>query len=567
MTQHSRLLLCATVVSLLLPSWAASAAEPQGKRQARRRGDTSVAWVWQNPQTPAGTEFKTFKSTALGGQEVSYLFWAPPGYDAADAAKRYPAAYFLHGGGGNYQNIPEAFLPQAKEAIERGEIPPFLGIVVNGLPSGFYTDSADGRTPVESMIINDLLPHVDAAYPTNGVRLVEGFSMGGRGATYFGFKYPDKFRGVADFAGAIHDWAFFQKMKTVADLYADAEVFQRSWPFTLVEKNADAIRANMTPGVLIVVGDADTARGNTLAWNTKLHEALNELKIPNDFVVVNGVKHSYKLLAADPTVAKRHLEYYKAVFTADAKESAPRADAPLVPISLFDGKTLDGWVTLNGEPVTTGWVVEDGAIVRKSRGGHIVSLREYGDFDLRFEWKIAAGGNSGLKYRVAKYGKQFLGCEYQMLDDTDSRIKNAANPKTTSGALYSLYAPNDEKQLHPVGEYNEARIVVQGSRIEHWLNGKKILEVDTESDDWRERVAQSKFNDKPGFGQNRMGRIMLTDHGHAASFRNFQMIELSPSRVAEWPGAGAVMKDSDDEDREPQTTSDAASAIEEPSSE
>src|SRR5262245_33949319 len=98
------------------------------------------AWIWPGAKTPAGTKLKAFPSATLNGQQVSYLLWEPPGFDADDKSKRYPVAYFLHGGGGNYTHIPEAFLPQAEQAILEGKLPPFLGIVVNGLPSSFYSD-------------------------------------------------------------------------------------------------------------------------------------------------------------------------------------------------------------------------------------------------------------------------------------------------------------------------------------------------------------------------------------------------------------------------------------------
>src|SRR5262245_25094120 len=232
-------------------------------RAAKRAADAEPPWVWPNPQTPAGTQFKTFNSATLGGREVSYLFWPPPGFDENDRTKRYPVAYYLHGGGGNYMHIPDAFLPQAAEAIQAGKLSPFIGIVVNGLPSSFYADSPDGRTPVESIVMKDLLPHVDATYPTNGVRLIEGFSMGGRGATYLAFKYPDRFRGVVDFAGAIHDWNFFTRIEPVAQLFPDEKAFNAAWPFNLVRSNAAAIKVNVPAGVLVVVGDQDTGRGNT----------------------------------------------------------------------------------------------------------------------------------------------------------------------------------------------------------------------------------------------------------------------------------------------------------------
>src|SRR5262249_54780144 len=215
---------------------------------------------------------------------------------------------------GHYAHITEAFFPEAERAIREGRVSPFLGIVVNGLASSFYVDSKDGKTPVESLIMKDLLPHVDASYPTDGVRLVEGFSMGGRGATYLAFKYPEQFRGVADFAGAIHDWDFFGQLRTVAKLFADSRSFDEAWPFTLARKNAAGIRSNLKAGVYIAVGDADTGRGNTYDWNVKLHQTLDELKVPNELHVVKDVRHSYKLLVGDQAVAGSHLEYYAKVF-------------------------------------------------------------------------------------------------------------------------------------------------------------------------------------------------------------------------------------------------------------
>src|SRR5262249_11664568 len=131
----------------------------QKKRAAKNKADDAPQWVWRSAQTPAGTVLKTFKSATLGGQEVSYLFWAPPGYEE-NPSKRFPVAYFLHGGGGNYTHIPEAFLPKAAQAVRDGTLPPFIGIAVNGLPSSFYVDSVDGKTPVESILMKDLLPHV-----------------------------------------------------------------------------------------------------------------------------------------------------------------------------------------------------------------------------------------------------------------------------------------------------------------------------------------------------------------------------------------------------------------------
>lgn len=193
---------------------------------------------------------------------------------------------------------------------------------------------------------------------------------------------------------------------------------------------------------------------------------------------------------------------------------------------LFDGQTLDNWTTLDGKPITTGWEVVDGVIhlnKEQGRAGNIITKHEYGDFELSFDWKIAAGGNSGLKYRVQKYGNKTLGCEYQIYDDAGAR---KLDPKNSSGSLYDLYEPNEHKQLNATGEFNSTRIVVRGNHIEHWLNGKQIVAVTVGSPDWDKRVAASKFAEEKDFGENRFGKIMLTDHGSEVWYRNIQIRSL-----------------------------------------
>lgn len=191
------------------------------------------------------------------------------------------------------------------------------------------------------------------------------------------------------------------------------------------------------------------------------------------------------------------------------------------PASPFDGQSLAAWTTVDGKPVTAGWEVVAGEIhLRKDgkRAGHIVTAQEYGDFTLAFEWKIAPGGNSGLKYRVRSYGNKVLGCEYQIYDDGGKR---KVAPRNSSGALYDLYEPNSAKQLKPAGEWNHAKIVVRGNHFEHWLNGAKIVEANVGDDEWNKRVAASKFNDVPEFSRHPRGKLMLTDHGSEVWYRAF----------------------------------------------
>lgn len=192
-------------------------------------------------------------------------------------------------------------------------------------------------------------------------------------------------------------------------------------------------------------------------------------------------------------------------------------------VRLFEDDTLGGWTLADGRPIRKGWRVSRGVLhldPRQGRAGHIVTEREFGDFDLKFEWKIAEGGNSGLKYRVRRYAHKMLGCEYQLLDDA---ARGGLMRRHSTGALYDLYEPDDQKTLRPPGQYNSSRIVVTDNRAEHWLNGKKILAVDIGGDEWVRRVKESKFSELTGFGQNRYGRLMLTDHRSEVWYRSFRM--------------------------------------------
>jgi hypothetical protein len=155
---------------------------------------------------------------------------------------------------------------------------------------------------------------------------------------------------------------------------------------------------------------------------------------------------------------------------------------------LFDGKTTTGWVEVTGKPFPAHcWTVDDGAlkaIIRTDGFQDIRTIDKFGSFDLQFEWKILAQGNSGVKYFVQKVdewtntaGRQARarGLEYQIADDGNPDA--ASNPRHVAGSLYSQIAPSP-RVAPRIGEYNQSRIVVRGSRVEHWLNGVKVVEFD-----------------------------------------------------------------------------------------
>ena len=204
---------------------------------------------------------------------------------------------------------------------------------------------------------------------------------------------------------------------------------------------------------------------------------------------------------------------------------------------LFDGKTTAGW---RGYHSTTfpaqGWAVEDGAIKKVAKGekpdsgGDIITTGEYGNFELALEWKLAPGGNSGLKYLITETpdgkGHSGVGYEMQILDDErHPDAKEGVNGNRTAGALYDLIAPSTHA-AKPIGEWNQARLVVRGHHVEHWLNGQKVVQFEIGSPEMKALIAKSKYKDIKGFGDATSGHILLQDHGDEVSFRNIKLRQL-----------------------------------------
>jgi hypothetical protein len=192
---------------------------------------------------------------------------------------------------------------------------------------------------------------------------------------------------------------------------------------------------------------------------------------------------------------------------------------------LFDGRTTAGWRGFKSQSVPAGWDVVDGALTRVGGGGDLMTSEQFQDFELAFEWKLAEGGNSGVMFRVTEDADEtyHTGPEMQILDD--ARHPDGQNRATAAGSNYALHAPTSDV-VRPIGEWNQARLVVDGTHVEHWLNGQKIVEYELGSADWEQRVAASKFAEWPGYGRAPRGHIVLQDHGDWVAYRNVRIRPL-----------------------------------------
>ena len=212
---------------------------------------------------------------------------------------------------------------------------------------------------------------------------------------------------------------------------------------------------------------------------------------------------------------------------------------------LFDGKTLKGWRGIGSDSVPAGhWTVENGTIRKipsgdvpvqadgqPLEGGDLLSADTFRDFELSWEWKVAPGANSGIKYNVDEElsrtippERAALGFEYQVLDD--DRHVDAEIPSHRAGSLYDLIAPSGKKRLSPVGEWNRSSVILRGNHGEHWLNGEKIVEFDLGTARMDSTLAASKYHEIEGFATRRSGHIVLQDHGDEVWFRNIRIREL-----------------------------------------
>ena len=206
---------------------------------------------------------------------------------------------------------------------------------------------------------------------------------------------------------------------------------------------------------------------------------------------------------------------------------------------LWDGRTTEGWrgAKLDAFP-DHGWVIEDGVLkvvssngAEAANGGDIVTVRQYGDFILSVDFKLTPGANSGIKYFVQpdlnKGEGSAIGCEFQVLDDElHPDAKLGVNGNRTLASLYDLIPAAKENVEYAKYDWNNARVVVRGKKVEHWLNGAKVVEYERDNQMFNALVAYSKYKVWPNFGNFETGHILLQDHGDEVWYKNVKIKEL-----------------------------------------
>lgn len=277
------------------------------------------AWVTPAVRAPR-LQFRTFDSAAAK-TNVSYHIYTPEVYDT-EKERRFPVLYWLHGSGGGLPGIAQ-LAAHFDAAIRAGKTPPMLVVFANGLPNGMWCDSKDGRRPVETIVIKELLPLIDATFRTIAARagrIVEGFSMGGYGAARLGFKYSEKFCAISMLGAGPLQPELNQSPRVGArgrerilqDAFGgDMEYFKAQSPWVLAERNAMALRGGMP--IRQVIGDRD----ETCAFNRDFHERLVKLDIPHTFTVLPGIGH--KPLAVLEALGEANWKFYRAALGQESK--------------------------------------------------------------------------------------------------------------------------------------------------------------------------------------------------------------------------------------------------------
>ncbi len=194
--------------------------------------------------------------------------------------------------------------------------------------------------------------------------------------------------------------------------------------------------------------------------------------------------------------------------------------------ALFDGTSTSAWRGYKETGVPAAWRIVDGTLTKSESTNDLVTVDTFANFELTLDWKLAAGGNAGIFYRATEeYDHIYWSApEYQLLDDAGA--PDGKSRLTSAGAAYALY-PSPAGIVKPAGEWNSTRILVNGAHVEHWMNGRKLLEYELWSADWEAKVKASKFSTWPNYGRAHGGHIGIQgDHAGALSLRNIRIREI-----------------------------------------
>ena len=287
---------------------------PRGNVNQPRRQQPEAKWLMPPVEAPY-LRYQTFDSKAAG-EKVSYLVYLPPDYEKSSDA-RYPVTYWLQGIGGSQQGMPR-FCDRLTKAIEEGKAPAMIVVFANGMIDSFYCDAINAKRPVETVIIKELIPHIDATYRTIAKRegrMIEGFSMGGFGAARLGFKYPDLFGAISIIDGALLGLGEIKQRHPVQfeRLFANSdEKFTAESPTALTEKNADAVRGRTAIRLEI---------GALVVPNAAYHAILERLKIDHEYESFPGAGHNQAVIY--DRLGDRNWEFYRRAFATAVSPSLP----------------------------------------------------------------------------------------------------------------------------------------------------------------------------------------------------------------------------------------------------
>lgn len=257
--------------------------------------------VWVLPEAETPQVKRVLFDSKVAGEKVSCYVFTPPIYEA-EKERRFPVLYWLHGSGGSSAGSAAQVAQRYGEAMRAGKIPPMILVFPNGLPMGMWCDWKDGSVKLETMFIEELMPHIDANYRTLAKRegrIIEGFSMGGYGAARLGFKHPQLFAAVsllgagplqADFNEAPRAGPRGRDQLLDTVYGGDMAYYRAQSPWQIVEQNADKLRS----GLLIrqIIGDRD----ETLRFNREFKQHVDTLKIPHSYRQLPGIPHNPNLV-------------------------------------------------------------------------------------------------------------------------------------------------------------------------------------------------------------------------------------------------------------------------------